>query len=332
MEKTRKTEQTTEQSNRKDEKSTAKKVWWVLGIILLLILITWILLLVRASMFASYEKNSIFLVPATPGLIVNDDKQAWGTESCIDLFEEVYRGKGKDITVESANGDKVIAPGTESEYTFNLKNTGNVAMDYSVAIDADVVVKSDEVMLKELPIGIRLREYSGEYLLGDGKSWVSIAILEDYLAEGTLAVNNYAWYTLEWKWLYEEYVYDKNGELVGPVGDEWDTFLGNLSSETPISLQVNISTHATPSTDFEAIGGVEQVFGDDESPIHSSKIGGRLRLWPIILLLVLITLIIVIIIKLLSKKDEDEGNEDNGDDDEAEANEEISEQSEVIKK
>ena len=315
MEKTRKTEQTTEQSNKKDGKSTAKKVWWTLGIILLLILITWILLLVRASMFASPERNSIFLVPANPGLTVNDDKQVWGTESCIDLFEEHYYGDRRDITVESSNGDKVIAPGTESEYTFSLKNTGNVAMDYSVSIDAGIVINSGELLLKELPIGIRLRKYSGEYLLGDGKTWVSVANLEDYLAEGTLAVNNYAWYTLEWKWLYEEYMLDENGELVGPVGDEWDTFLGNLSTETPISLQVNITTNATPSTDFEAIGGIEQMFDGDESPIHTSKIGGRLRLWPLLLIIALIILIVIVSVMIYRNRKDDE--EDDGEDDNA---------------
>ncbi len=300
------------QSN-KDGKSTLKKVWWIAWIILLLILITFIIILIRTSSFATPEKNSIFLVPANPGLEVNDGKQAWGVESCIDLFESTYSGNGKDISVESSNGDKVIAPGTESEYTFNLKNTGNVAMDYSVTIDASLEINLDEVGLKELPIGVRLRTYSGEYLLGDGKTWASVSNLENYVAQGTLSVNNYAWYTLEWKWLYEEYVIDENGNTVGPVGDEWDTILGNMSSDTPVSLNVTISTTATPSTSFSALGGIEQDFTDADDAIERSQMGGVLRLWPLILIVILLILMTVVAVMIFRSRAKDE------DEDEAEA-------------
>lgn len=297
-------------NNKKEKSSGARKVWVVAGIILLLILITLIFLLVRSSSFASYERNSIFLVPVNPGLVVNDDKQAWGTENCIDLFEEVYSGNGKDITVESSNGDKLIAPGTESEYTFNLKNTGNVAMDYNVTIDASLEFDDQELVLKQLPIGVRLRTYSGEYLLGDGKNWVSLAYLEDYSSSGTLSVNNYAWYTLEWKWLYEEYIIDENGKLVGPVGDEWDTVLGNVSAETPISLKVVISTIATPSKDYDAIGGIEQYHSDDGMFIQRSEMGGQLRFWPILLIILLIILIAIVAIMIWREKSKEKESED----------------------
>lgn len=298
-------------NNKKEKSSGARKVWVVAGIILLLILITLIFLLVRSSSFASHERNSIFLVPINPGLVVNDEKQAWGTEKCIDLFEEIYSGNGKDITVESSNGDKVIAPGTESEYTFNLKNTGNVAMDYSVTIDASLEFDDQEFVLKQLPIGVRLRTYSGEYLLGDGKNWVSLAYLEDYSSSGTLSVNNYAWYTLEWKWLYEEYIIDENGELVGPVGDEWDTILGNVSADTPISLKVVISTIATPSNDYDAIGGIEQYHSDEGMFIQRSQMGGKLRFWPIILIIILIILIAIVSAMIWHKKSEENESEEN---------------------
>ena len=292
------------QSNKKQDKQSWKKAWWIAGLLLLLILLTTIILLCRSCAFVSIERNSIFLVPPNPGFHVYDADQSWGTENHIDLFEEEYLGNGKDITVRSENGDKLIAPGTESEYTFNLKNTGNVAMDYSVSIHTRLDIADKEIDLKSFPIGVRLRTYSGEYLLGDGKHWEPIYRLDDYVADGTLAVNNYAWYTLEWKWLYDEYIIDENGTYVGPVNDFLDTLLGNMSADAPVSLCISISTVATPSEDFEAVGGVQQDFSGDTLPFSYSQIGGRIRLWPILLILILIILLVIIgIILHINHKD-----------------------------
>ncbi len=299
---------TVQDDTNKQNKQSSRTVWWIAALLLLLILITTLILLCRSCAFAPTEQNSIFLVPSTPGVLLNDSQQIWGTENHINLFEDSYWGDRKDITVRSENGDSVIAPGTESEYTFNLKNTGNVAMDYSVSIHAHLALSAQEIELKDIPIGVRLRTYSGEYLLGDGKHWVPIHNLKDYLTGGTLSVNNYAWYTLEWKWLYEEYRLDENGNYIGSVSDEWDTLLGNISADTPLSLLVSITTTAEPCADAEALGGIQQDFSDGTTPFSYSQIGGRIRLWPILLILLLLLLLIIIAVILyrIGKKDSDE--------------------------
>lgn len=278
----------------KDDKKKKEKRHWILStvllVLLLLLLLTAWILLNRLGTFAATEGNSIFLVPVRPGFSVEDKEQVWGTETSFDLFKNEYYGIGRDITVESEDGSRLIAPGTESEYTFNLKNTGNVAMDYSVKLDVQLDMAGEEVSLEEFPLGVRLRHYSGEYLLGDGEHWASVGELEQYLAEDTLSVNNYAWYTVEWKWLFEEDIIDDHDRLQLNVGDALDTLLGNVSSETPVSLSASITTKAQPSANADAIGGVD-MYADGEGALNNNQIGGRIRLWPLIVLFILIAIV-----------------------------------------
>lgn len=276
-----------------NENKRSRRRWLLpvlLAILLLLLLLTSWILLVRLGTFAASDRDSIFLVPAKPGFSVEDEAQVWGTETRFDLFKSEYYGIGHDITVQAQDNSSLIAPGTESEYTFNLKNTGNVAMDYCVAIDVQLHLDSDEISLQEFPLGVRLRHYSGAYLLGNGDTWVSVSELENYLEEGTLSVNNYAWYTIEWKWLFEENTIDDHNHLQLNVGDELDTLLGNISAETPVSLSVSITTQAQPSADADAIGGVD-MNTNDETALNNNQIGGRIRLWPFILLLLLVAVV-----------------------------------------
>lgn len=286
-------EHNTEQYEQEEQRRERRKWRWLLPLLLLLLIVlllltSWVLVM-RIGEFAAVETNSIFLVPAEPGFSVEDQDQVWGTETRIDLFDTEYYGVGRDITVRSENGDRLIAPGTESEYTFNLKNTGNVAMDYSVSLDVNLHMEDSEVSLAEFPLGVRLRHYSGEYLLGDGENWVSVEMMEEYLEEDTLAVNNYAWYTIEWKWLFEEDIIDDHERLHLNVGDELDTLLGNISAESPVNLSVSITTMAKPCADMDAIGGVDQYAGDEASRGFTHRqIGGRLRLWPFLILVLLL--------------------------------------------
>ena len=104
---------------------------------------------------------------------------------------------------------------------------------------------------------------------------------------------------------------DDNGKLVGPVGDEWDTILGNVSADTPISLKVIISTIATPSNDYDAIGGIEQYHSDEGMFIQRSQMGGKIRFWPIILIIILIILIAIVSAIIWHKKSEENESEEN---------------------
>ena len=70
------------------------------------------------------------------GFEASDDKTVWTTNTKVEIFRVSYENGEQVVTVNGSNGQKVIAPGTENSYTFKLKNTGTVALDYTLEVDA----------------------------------------------------------------------------------------------------------------------------------------------------------------------------------------------------
>ncbi|MFR1762840.1 hypothetical protein, partial [Frisingicoccus sp.] len=132
---------------------------------------------------------------AQPGAIVSDSEKVWGTETQVEIFHITYEDSQRIVTVNSGDGDKVIAPGTENAYTFWLKNTGNTAVDYEMELEA--YLTPDKA---ELPVDARMKSYEGAYLLGNDSKWDSVLKLDGIRDKATLGVNRYAQYTLEWQW------------------------------------------------------------------------------------------------------------------------------------
>ena len=60
-------------------------------------------------------------VPANPGFQVEDENTVWEGQTDVEIFRVSYENGEGQITVQSGKGDKVIAPGTENEYTFTLQ-------------------------------------------------------------------------------------------------------------------------------------------------------------------------------------------------------------------
>ena len=106
---------------------------------------------------------------ANPGFEVSDDNTVWTTNTQVEIFKLSYENGEANITVQSSDGEKVFAPGTENSYTFKLKNTGNVALDYTVDIDA-YFTPGETV----IPITARVNRYDGKWLVGSGDSYVDI--------------------------------------------------------------------------------------------------------------------------------------------------------------
>ena len=48
----------------------------------------------------------------------------------LDIFSVSYANAEGVITVEGLDGDKVVAPGTDVDYTIRLKNQDSIAIDY----------------------------------------------------------------------------------------------------------------------------------------------------------------------------------------------------------
>lgn len=269
------------------EKEKNNKIFFnILAVILLfLILLTFLILIVRIGNFAPIDKNTIFLVEKNFKVATDDKDKIWDTKSDIDIFDSSITNKDEIVIVKSENGDNLIAPGTFNEYTFNLKNTGNIAIDYDVNMRAILKINNVESSFENFPIVVRLKNYNGEYLLGNDETWLSIEEINDFLDQGILGVNNYAYYTLEWKWDGKD--------------DRLDTALGTSAVSNDIDLIVEISTSSTPAEKPSATGGILQ--NDNDLINQKIKIGGTIKVIPFTILIILIILVSITLIVLKRK-------------------------------
>ncbi len=169
--------------------------------------------------------------PKKPGFEASDDNTVWSTNTQVEIFCVSYVNGEQVITVNSGNGDKVIAPGTENSYTFKLKNTGNVALDYTVEIDACFTPADIEI-----PITGRLNRYDGKWVVGGKDEYAKVSVLDTAEDNATLGAGKYTYYTLDWLWPFES------------GNDELDTMLGNLAVDQELTFTIVIKTTATESS------------------------------------------------------------------------------------
>jgi len=177
--------------------------------------------------------------PKNPGFEAGDDNTVWSTNTQVEIFRISYVNGEQVITVNSGNGDKVIAPGTENSYTFKLKNTGNVALDYTVEIDAYFIPADIEI-----PIVGRLNRYDGKWVVGGKDEYAKVSGLDVAEDKATLGAGKYTYYTLDWRWPFES------------GNDALDTMLGNLAADQDLTFTIVIKTTATESSDPNDPGGI----------------------------------------------------------------------------
>ena len=168
--------------------------------------------------------------PGNPGFEASDDNTVWSTNTQVEIFRISYLNGEQIITVNSDNSDKIIAPGTENSYTFKLKNTGDVALDYTVEVDAYFTPADIEI-----PITGRLNRYDGKWVAGGKDEYAKVPALDAAEDNGTLGAGKYTYYTLDWMWPFES------------GNDELDTMLGNLAAGQDLIFTIVIKTTATES-------------------------------------------------------------------------------------
>ena len=178
----------------------------------------------------STTASQVTEMPKNPGFEASDDNTVWSTNTQVEIFRISYENGKQIITVHSDNGDKIIAPGTENSYTFKLKNTGNVALDYTVMVDAYFTPADIEI-----PITGRLNRYDGRWVVGGKEEYAKVPALDAAEDDGTLGAGKYTYYTLDWLWPFES------------GNDELDTMLGNLVVEQDLVFAIVIKTTATRS-------------------------------------------------------------------------------------
>lgn len=165
-----------------------------------------------------------------PGFEVNDDNTAWCTNTEVEIFRVSYENGQHVVTVKSADGQKIIAPGTENSYTFKLKNTGDVALDCNVKVDAYFTPAGFSV-----PIKGRVSRYDGKWVVGSANSYADVDLLDKTEDSMTLAAGRYIYYTLDWMWPYES------------DDDALDTLIGNMAADEELTFTIVITTTATES-------------------------------------------------------------------------------------
>lgn len=215
---------------------------------------------------SSGEGSSEFV--ADPSLSLSDEKGVWRKVTNVELFRATYENGEQLVTVEGSNGEKVIAPGTTNTYVFKLKNTGNVALDYDVEVEA--FFTPEEV---EIPVESRIKRYDGEWMLGGEAHFDGVELMNGATDRATLGKGCYTYYTLEWQWPFE-------GD------DALDTALGNLAKEQELLFTLKIKTTATESDDPNAEGGILAPYTGDS--------GANTLMWGILAGTAFIILIILI--------------------------------------
>ncbi|MDO5389707.1 MAG: hypothetical protein Q4F24_01280 [Eubacteriales bacterium] len=283
--------------NTKKKINSLKGIWLLAFLLLLLLLVTIALLASIYKGITAGDHNVIGLFPndavealATdvtrvpaklePDMDAYDKNSKWKTHTDVDLFEKSYTGDNGEITVESADGDKVIAPGTGNDYQFSLKNTGNVSLDYTLKLEGVFELKN-----MKIPFQVRLSKGS-DWIVGSETRWESIDKLNSIVEKDTLGVGKYVTYTLEWQWPFES---DENEKKL--LQDINDTMLGNKATSTDANFRLTIKTisQVTP-------GAVAT--DENNNPIYDEVISHRTITYigkPLLLALLLLGLILLLL-------------------------------------
>ncbi len=245
----------------------------------------------------------------------NDSQKVWTDKAIVDIFSLSYDETGA-VTVRSADGDKVVAPGTSGNYFFRINNTTTKDMDCIVTVKAWY---SDEDY--KIPVNAKFSGMDHTYFVGSETAYEDVLALDGVTDRLTLGGKRYFSYELSWDWPFSE-------------NDTVDTMLGNAALDKDISLTIEFTTYATyddtPDTsmvddDTSKISDVSGT-GDDVSEIspvnptqpttpthghneHGVPIMGdnvNLALWMTVFVVSLMLIVFLLILPKRRDDDEDE--------------------------
>lgn len=157
-------------------------------------------------------------------------RKVWNSQTDLGILRISYKNGERYITAAGETNAKIIAPGTVKEYTFQMQNTEDVSMDYSMTAEARILPLSTDV-----PLQIRVKRADGKYLIGGADDWVPLKSIDAVKGKATLDVGKLDNYTLQWRWPFES------------GNDAHDTALGNEAKTQEITMSITIKTIATPT-------------------------------------------------------------------------------------
>lgn len=277
-----------------------KKYRWILMSVLILIVLVAATTIVLAERMTGYylddsgaipitneiqsmEQNSVPVQQQTepePEFGAEDVEGEWTTNTKVDIFRISYQNGENVVTVNSGDGEKVIAPGTENAYSFKLKNTGNVDVEYEMNVNAYITPEGTPI-----PVQARVSRYDGTWIAGSKDNYVDVLNLSEISDKATLGAGRYTYYTLDWKWPFEQ------GD------DAADTELGNLAASEDLVLTIEITTNAWADYD-----------PDDNKGIISPQTGDDMNtsLW----IAIGVCMLLMMLLLIFTRKREDEEEEE----------------------
>lgn len=276
-----------QENGAKDERRHWVYIMLMVMIVFILLLMTLGILALRVENYLPDGTDILFVVGRNPSVEFGDQKDGkWQSGLDVDIFKSSYENDERVTTVLSKDGDSVIAPGTQMDYTFVAYNKGNVAVVYQTDLDF-LFKKADREMPDfDFPLKVRLKTQSGKYLIGDDTHWVDISTAKLTNHVSVLGASSYESFTLELLWVFDG------------GNDQVDTMLGNMSADGGARVTLGINTYAEEHLDPTAQGGIE-VMGEDGKPVEK---GGTIRIFWLMLLFCCIAILIFFVSWLLNKR------------------------------
>ena len=146
-----------------------------------------------------------------------------------ELFRIQYENDKGEITVQGANADKVVAPGTEVDYDIRLRNEDEVIVDFVMTPEVTFLTDS------EVPVKFKIVDAYGNYILGSASQWATATDMNNLVHKGSIHPGEVSTYHISWQWAFE----------VSDVHDTYDTFLGGQVGENTPGIRVAIRTESS---------------------------------------------------------------------------------------
>ena len=236
--------------------------WTAMAILIMLFLFSLVILSVHLYNFATIDERVLSIKS--------------NAETRFNVVSLEYSNETGEVTVIGADGEKVIAPGTNVEYTVRLRNADKTALDY------EILPRADFHSEYTIPVLVRVIGPNETYVAGGADRWITLEELNGASARSTLLKGEAVEYLFQWKWPFE------SGD------DDYDAFLGNKVHDETIGVTISFETYATANTTLDVNGGA---FGN---------VYGNTALLIIFVILLLAAIIVLLISKLSGKRREDE--------------------------
>lgn len=205
----------TKPAEQKNKKRRSPWLIVLLVIVLLLFLLSTIILGAQLYKLATRDQYTVDMGLGEP-------------DGSVELFRIEYENELGQITVQGANADKVVAPGTAVDYDIRLRNEDEVIVDFVMTPDVSFLTEDS------VPVEFKIVDAHGNYILGSQTQWATASQMNELVHKGSIHPGEVYTYHVSWQWAFE----------VSQGQDTYDTYLGSQSGENIPGLRVGITTES----------------------------------------------------------------------------------------